>query len=91
MDEYIGMITAFAGSYIPDGYLACDGATYNIYQYQALYSLIGTTYGGDLSKSTFKVPDLRGRSIISTGALPGGNEKKTGAIWRKRTGYIVSN
>ncbi len=78
MDEYIGMITAFAGNFVPQGYFECDGRTLDIRQYTALYSLIGTTYGGDVTKNIFKVPDLRSRSIIGTGALPSQIAKRPG-------------
>jgi microcystin-dependent protein len=57
---YVGEIRLFAGSFAPVGWNLCDGSLLPISQYDALYSLIGTTYGGD-GQSTFGVPDLRGR------------------------------
>ncbi|PLK43456.1 phage tail protein [Emticicia sp. TH156] len=69
MDEYIGMIKAFPGRYVPVGYLECDGRKLTINsQYAALFTLIGTTYGGD-GKTYFNLPDLKGRSIIGAGQL----------------------
>lgn len=65
-DYYVGEIRLFAGRYVPVGWVACDGQTLSINTYQALYSLIGTTYGGD-GQSTFGVPDLRGRLALGTG------------------------
>ncbi|UTA68943.1 phage tail protein [Emticicia sp. 21SJ11W-3] len=71
MDEYIGMIVAFPGRFVPEGFIECNGQSLPISQFLALYSLIGTTYGGDVSKQIFNVPDLRGRSIIGAGSAAG--------------------
>ncbi|EPY01976.1 phage tail protein [Magnetospirillum fulvum] len=67
-DYFIGEIRMLA---IPNGkppldWLLCDGAVLNISQYQMLYSLIGTTYGGD-GITTFALPDLRGRLPVGQG------------------------
>lgn len=59
-DNYIGEIRLFAGYFAPVGWAICDGATLSIQENQALFSLIGTTYGGDGIKS-FSLPDLKGR------------------------------
>ncbi len=56
--EYISVIKQFAGTYAPRGYAYCNGATLQIAHYQALFSLLGTRYGGD-GQVTFKLPDLR--------------------------------
>lgn len=61
--KYIGEIVLFAGTYTPDDFVDCDGRMLNIQDHQALYSVIGTTYGGDGHRS-FAVPDLRGRSPL---------------------------
>ncbi|MBB2149927.1 phage tail protein [Pedobacter gandavensis] len=66
MDEYIGMIKAFAGTFVPRGYLGCNGQLLPIQQYSTLFALLGTNYGGD-GQTTFGLPDLRGRSLIGTG------------------------
>lgn len=63
MESFLGQIILFAGNYAPDGWLPCLGQALNIAQYQALYSIIGTYYGGD-GKTTFALPDLRGRVAI---------------------------
>lgn len=63
---YIGEIRVFAGTYAPQGWAFCNGATMSIAQNQVLYTLIGTTYGGD-GVQTFKVPDLRSRVPIGVG------------------------
>ena len=66
MDAYTGQIILFAGPYEPQGWAFCDGRTLQINDYQALYALIGVTYGGD-ARITFKLPDLRGRAAIGQG------------------------
>lgn len=66
MDAYTGQIILFAGDYQPEGWAFCDGRQLPIQTYAALYSLIGTTYGGD-GRTTFNLPDLRGRVAISQG------------------------
>lgn len=66
MDAYTGQIILFAGNYEPQGWAFCDGRQLQINTYMALYSLIGTTYGGD-GRTTFNLPDLRGRVAISQG------------------------
>ncbi len=62
-DPFIGEIRMFGGNFAPVGWMFCDGQILNISEYDALYSLIGTTYGGD-GRSTFALPDLRGRLPI---------------------------
>jgi microcystin-dependent protein len=69
-DSYIGEIRMFAGNYAPVDWHLCDGSLLAISQYQVLYALIGTTYGGD-GMNTFALPDLRGRVPVSTGQGPG--------------------
>jgi microcystin-dependent protein len=66
MDEYIGMIKFFVGDYAPQGYLFCDGSLLPVQQYQALYTIIGTRYGGTPNQN-FKLPDFRGRLPIGMG------------------------
>lgn len=57
-DEILGSICTFAGNYAPINYMNCDGRLLEINSNAALYSIIGTTYGGD-GKTTFALPDLR--------------------------------
>lgn len=64
MEGYLGEIRLFAGTYAPVGWAFCDGSTLQINQYNALYALLGTLYGGD-GVSSFKLPDLRGRVVVS--------------------------
>jgi microcystin-dependent protein len=76
MDPILGEIKLFAGSFAPQGWFTCEGQTLSISQYTALFSLLGTTYGGD-GTSTFKLPDLRGSFPTQCnhlgGSHPGGN------------------
>ncbi len=77
MDEFIGTVKAFAFGFTPRGWLACDGQLLAIAQFQTLFSLLGTTYGGD-GRTTFGLPDLRGHVPISQGASPGFTNRKLG-------------
>ena len=63
---YIGEIRMFAGNFAPDGWMFCSGQLLPISEYETLFQLIGTTYGGD-GQSTFALPDLRGRIPIHQG------------------------
>jgi len=67
---YIGEVRWFPYTRVPVNYLLCDGSLQPIAQYEALYTLLGTTYGGN-GVSTFGIPDLRGRVPIHYGAGPG--------------------
>jgi microcystin-dependent protein len=74
-DRYIGDIFIFGGNFCPRGSVEANGALYPINQYQAVFSLLGTYYGGD-GRSTFGVPNFRGRVPVSAGqgpALPNWN------------------
>ncbi|WPO78344.1 phage tail protein [Flavobacterium sp. KACC 22761] len=70
MDEYLGTIKAFAFNFPPRGWQLCQGQIVSIAQNTALFSLIGTYYGGN-GQTTFALPDLRGRSIVHPGQGPG--------------------
>lgn len=69
-EPYIGQVMLFAGNYAPEGWAFCDGTLMSINQYTALFSLIGTYYGGD-GQTTFALPDLRGRAPLHFGQGPG--------------------
>lgn len=58
MDEMVGIVKSFAGSYVPTGYMACDGTKLQANQYPVLFSVLGSKYGGD-GIHTFALPDLR--------------------------------
>lgn len=63
---YVGEIRMFAGNFAPAGWMFCEGQLLPISEYEPLFQLIGTTYGGD-GQSTFALPDLRGRIPIHQG------------------------
>lgn len=65
-DSYMGTICTFGFGYCPTNWVPADGRLLPMAQYQALYSLFSTTYGGD-GRTTFGVPDLRGRAAIGSG------------------------
>jgi microcystin-dependent protein len=70
-NPYIGEIRMFGGNFPPNGWAFCDGQQMLISENDALFTLIGTTYGGD-GQNTFNLPDLRGRVPIHAGTLSGG-------------------
>ncbi len=70
MEPYVGQIQPFGFSFPPRGWAFCDGTQLPIAQYTALFSLLGTTFGGD-GRVTFALPDLRGRYIRHVGTGPG--------------------
>ena len=70
MTAYLGQISLFAENRIPNGWHMCDGTLLPIAQYTALFSLLGTVYGGD-GQTTFGLPDLRGRVPVHQGHGPG--------------------
>jgi microcystin-dependent protein len=63
---YVGEIRIFAGNFAPAGWMLCEGQLLPISEFETLFNLIGTTYGGD-GQSTFALPDLRGRVPIHQG------------------------
>ncbi len=67
---YIGEIRMFAGNFAPTGWALCNGQLLPISEYDALFNLIGTTYGGD-GQTTFALPDLQGRVPIHAGSGAG--------------------
>jgi microcystin-dependent protein len=69
-DAFVAEIRIFPFNFAPKGWATCDGQLMAISQNTALFSLLGTNYGGD-GKSTFGLPDLRGRLPVSQGQGPG--------------------
>ena len=69
-DPFIGEIRMFGGNFAPLGWAFCNGQLLAISENTALFSLIGTTYGGD-GENTFALPDLQGRVPIHQGQGPG--------------------
>lgn len=66
-EPFIGEIRLFGFNFAPQGWATCDGQLLNVAQNQALYSLIGTTYGGNGS-TNFNLPDFRGRTLLHANA-----------------------
>ena len=82
MEPFVGQIQPFAFNFPPRGWAQCDGQLLAIASYQTLFSLIGTTYGGD-GRVNFALPDLRGRAAIHEGTGPGLSTRPIG----QKTGY----
>ena len=76
-EPFIGEIRMFAGNFAPRGWAYCDGQILAVSQNDSLFSLFGTTYGGD-GRSTFGLPDLRGRIPLHQGTGPGLSPRKLG-------------
>ncbi|GEC88325.1 phage tail protein [Brevibacillus brevis] len=68
-EPFLGEIRMFGGDYAPQGWALCNGQILSISEYDTLFSLIGTTYGGD-GQTTFALPDLRGRIPLHQGKNP---------------------
>jgi len=70
VDPYLGQINAVGFNFAPRGWSFCNGQLLPISQNTALFALLGTTFGGD-GRTTFALPDLRGRSIVHVGSGAG--------------------
>jgi microcystin-dependent protein len=70
MEGVIGYVTMFAGNFAPKNWAFCQAQVINIASNTALFSILGTTYGGN-GTTTFGLPDLRGRTIVGAGTGPG--------------------
>ncbi|MCA1935019.1 MAG: tail fiber protein [Asticcacaulis sp.] len=79
-DPFIGEVRIFASSYVPEGWHLCDGSTLDVRAYQALYAVIGNTYGGSPNVN-FKVPNLLGMAVSAPGLAP------TGGAFNKQLGH----
>ena len=66
-DPFYGEIRMFAGNFAPFGWMFCQGQLLSISENDVLFTLIGTTYGGD-GQTTFALPDLRGRAPVQAGS-----------------------
>jgi len=76
-EPFLAEVRIFGFNFAPRGWAFCDGQILPISQNQSLYSLLGTTYGGD-GRTSFALPDLRGRAPIHTGRADGGSEHRLG-------------
>ena len=77
MEPFIGQIIMFGGNFAPRGWALCDGSLLSIAQWSALFSILGTSYGGD-GRTTFGLPDLRGRVPMHAGNGPGLTSRRLG-------------
>lgn len=87
-DPMLGEVKMFAGTFTPRGWAFCEGQLLPISKNSALFSLLGTTYGGD-GRQTFALPDLRGRAAVHPGAIDLGS--KEGALGAVNAGEPVKS
>lgn len=90
MEAFMGSIMLFAGNFPPRGWMYCQGQTLQITQYQALFSLLGTYYGGN-GTTTFQLPDLRSRVPVGTGQGNGLSSWQIGQIQGSETVTLTTN
>ena len=90
MDHFIATILMFGGNFAPQDWAFCDGQSMPIGQYQALFSLLGTTYGGN-GQTTFNLPDMRGRVPMHRGQGPGLNNHSLGEQGGAQTVTLTLN
>ena len=84
MTPFLAQIMLFGGNFAPRGWAFCNGQSLKIADHSALFSLLGTTYGGD-GRSTFALPDLRGRVPIHAGTGPGLTPRRLGQAMGQET------
>ena len=89
-DPYLGTVTIFAGNFAPRSWMFCQGQLLSIAEYTALFSLLGTTYGGD-GQTTFGLPDLRGRTAIHQGQGTGLSNYTLGEMGGTESTTMVSS
>lgn len=86
----IGEVRMFGGNFAPRAWALCDGQLLPINQNQALFSIIGTIYGGD-GRTTFALPDIRGRCVIGPGNGPGLSSRREGQKGGTETNTMTSS
>lgn len=89
-EPFLGEIRIFAGNFPPRGWAFCQGQIMAIAQNTALFSLLGTTYGGN-GQTTYALPDLRGRAPVHYGQLPGGNNYVQGQVAGTESVTLLAN
>jgi microcystin-dependent protein len=89
-EQFLGEIRMFAFNFPPNGWALCNGQTLPINQNQALFSLLGTTYGGN-GTSTFGLPDLQSRAPIHVGTSVGGTTFVLGSVGGEETHTLTQN
>src|SRR5271165_1108304 len=89
-DNFVGEIRIFTAGFAPTGWAFCNGTVMSISQNAALFSLLGTYYGGN-GTSNFALPDLQGRLGINQGSAPGGSTYVIGENGGAESVTLVSN
>ncbi len=89
MEGFLGEVRIFAGNFAPRSWAFCEGQLLPISQWSALFSILGTTYGGD-GRTTFGLPDLRGRVPVGQGNGPGLSDYRLGAKGGRATQQLNS-
>jgi microcystin-dependent protein len=89
-EPFLGEIRMFAGNFAPQGWAFCQGQILPIAQNTALFSLLGTTYGGN-GQTTFALPDLRGRLPMNPGQGPGLSPRSLGQVGGSETVTLLTN
>jgi len=89
-EPFVGEIRMFAGNFAPSGWSFCDGQLLAVSQNNALFSLLGTIYGGD-GRTTFGLPDMRGRIPVHAGSGPGLSPVRLGAKAGTESVTLTSN
>lgn len=90
MEPFLGQINTFGFNFAPRGWTECNGQLLPIAQYQALYSLLGTIYGGD-GRTTFALPELRGRTPLHQGDGAGLSNRPIGQKAGAEFNYLTAN
>jgi len=83
-DPFIAEVRIFSGNFAPRGWAFCYGQILQISQYTSLFSLVGTTYGGD-GRTTFGIPDLTGRAAVHPGQGTGLSRRRLGETFGEET------
>ncbi|WP_299219384.1 tail fiber protein [uncultured Aquimarina sp.] len=89
MEPFLGQIILFGGNFAPRGWALCDGQLLPISSNSALFSILGTVYGGD-GRTTFALPDLRGRVPMHAGNGPGLSNRRLGSKGGGETHTLVT-
>ena len=89
-DAFLGEIMLFAGNFVVSNYAQCNGQILSIAQNTALFSILGTTYGGN-GTTTFALPNLNGRLPIGMGQLPGGSNYALGQMSGSESVTLLAN
>jgi microcystin-dependent protein len=89
MDAILGEIRPFGFGFAPRGWMLCNGAELPIRSYTALFSIIGTYYGGN-GTTTFKLPNIQGSVLVGTGQLAGGEDYQVGDVGGSSTVQLIT-